>query len=107
MSLEAIDPDVFGLIQAEERRQARVLELIPSENYASPAVRRALGSVLTNKYSEGYPGQRYYQGNELVDRIGARAVERIGGLFEVPFANVQAYSGSPANLAVYLACMRT
>lgn len=80
--------------------------LIPSENYASKAVRQALGSVLTNKYAEGYPGKRYYQGNQVTDEIENLAIERAKKLFNVPFANVQPYSGSPANQAVYLALVK-
>jgi glycine hydroxymethyltransferase len=95
-----VDEKVFSLIRSERRRQQQELMLIPSENYASEAVRRALGSELTNKYSEGYPGKRYYQGNHLVDEIEEIAIERAKELFEVPHVNVQPYSGSPANLAV-------
>lgn len=97
------DKEVFDLIEKEETRQKEVLELIPSENYVSPEVRNALGSVLTNKYSEGYPKKRYYGGNEFIDAIELLAIERAKKLFGVPHANVQPYSGSPANLAVYLA----
>src|SRR3990167_10718703 len=77
--------------------------MIPSENYVSPAVLEAAGSILTNKYSEGYPGKRYYGGNEYVDQVEDLARERAKRLLGVPHANVQPYSGSPANLAVYLA----
>lgn len=98
--------EIFNLINQEVQRQQDVLEMIPSENYASPAVLQALGSVLTNKYSEGYQFKRYYQGNANVDEIEKIAVERIKQLFSVPHANVQPYSGSPANLAVYMACMQ-
>jgi len=97
------DPQVAELVAAEERRQAEHLVLIPSENYASAAVRAANGSVLTDKYSEGYADRRYYEGNAIVDRIELLAVERARALFGVDYANVQPYSGSPANLAVYLA----
>jgi glycine hydroxymethyltransferase len=100
------DQKVFELIKKEDKRQQDVLEMIPSENYASLAVREALSSSLTNKYSEGYQYARYYQGNEFVDQIEELAVERIKKLFNVPFANVQPYSGSPANLAVYMAQMQ-
>ena len=106
MNLNTIDPEVAALVRCEEERQSSTLGLIPSESYASAAVRQALGSVLTNKYSEGYPGERYYQGNEIADRVERLAVERIKRLFDVPHANVQAHSGSPANLAVYMACMQ-
>jgi glycine hydroxymethyltransferase len=97
------DEVVGELIFAEARRQAEQIALIPSENYASEAVRAASGSVLTNKYSEGYPGRRYYEGNAVVDDLETLTVERAKALFGVDHANVQPYSGSPANLAVYLA----
>lgn len=97
------DKEIFDAIQNEKKRQEDGLELIPSENYTSPAVREAMGSILTNKYSEGYSGKRYYNGNEFIDQIEMLAIERAKKLFGVPFANVQPYSGSPANLAVYLA----
>lgn len=99
------DPQIGKLIQLEEKRQREVLELIPSENYTSPSVREALGSILTNKYSEGYPGKRYYQGNKYIDEIELLAIERAKKLFGVPHANVQPYSGSPANAAVYFALL--
>lgn len=97
------DKALHKLLLAEERRQAEGLELIPSENIVSRAVREASGSCLTNKYSEGYPYARYYGGNEVIDEIEHLARERAKKLFKVPHANVQPYSGSPANLAVYLA----
>ena len=99
----AADPDVARLIEAEQRRQSECLTLIPSENHVSAAVLEALGSVLTDKYSEGYPGKRYYEGQAVVDQVEALAIERAKQLFGVEHANVQPYSGSPANLAVYLA----
>jgi glycine hydroxymethyltransferase len=99
----AADPQVADLVAAEERRQAEHLVLIPSENYASAAVRAANGSVLTDKYSEGYADRRYYEGNAIVDQIELLAIDRARSLFGVDYANVQPYSGSPANLAVYLA----
>jgi glycine hydroxymethyltransferase len=102
-SLEAADPAVAELIEAEIVRQSETICLIPSENYVSRAVLEAAGSVFTNKYSEGYPGRRYYEGQQLVDRLESLAVERAKSLFEVEHANVQPYSGSPANLAAYLA----
>lgn len=95
--------DVFSLIAKEEKRQFENLELIPSENYVSKAVREALGSVLTNKYSEGYPGKRYYGGNQIIDEIEELARARACDLFDAAAANVQPYSGSPANHAVYMA----
>ncbi len=97
------DPEIASLIAAEAKRQKEVLEMIPSENYASAAVREAMGSILTNKYSEGYPGKRYYGGNQYIDEIERLAQDRAKKLFGVPYVNVQPYSGSPANFAVYLA----
>jgi len=104
--LKDIDPEIFELINSETKRQEDVLELIPSENYVSRAVLEALGSSLTNKYSEGYPGKRYYQGNKFIDEIETIAVTRAKKLFGVPYVNVQPYSGSPANLAAYSALMK-
>jgi glycine hydroxymethyltransferase len=101
--LQAADPQVAQLVAEEAERQAQTLCLIPSENHVSPAVLEALGSVLTNKYSEGYAGRRYYEGQQVVDRLEPLAMERAQRLFGVEHANVQPYSGSPANLAVYLA----
>jgi glycine hydroxymethyltransferase len=100
------DPDIAELIQAEARRQFEKIRLIASENYASVAVLEASGSVLTNKYSEGYPGRRYYEGQQCIDPIERLAIERAERLFGVDHANVQPYSGSPANLAIYLAFMQ-
>jgi len=100
------DTEIFSLIQKEKARQKNTLTLIPSENYTSSAVREALGSTLTNKYSEGYPHKRYYQGNRIIDEIEDIAVERAKKLFGVPHANVQPYSGSPANAAVYFALLK-
>jgi glycine hydroxymethyltransferase len=97
------DKKIFNLLKLEEKRQKEGIELIPSENYASAQVRKLLGSVFVNKYSEGYPGKRYYGGNQVVDQVEILAQERAKKLFKVPFVNVQPYSGSPANLAVYLA----
>ncbi len=105
MKLSTTDPAIAELIAKEEKRQKEVLEMIPSENYASPAVREALGSILTNKYSEGYAAHRYYQGNQYIDEIEVLARERCKKLFGVPHANVQPYSGSPANSAVYFALL--
>ncbi|MET9465217.1 serine hydroxymethyltransferase [Streptomyces sp. NPDC006544] len=102
-ALLATDPELASFVAAEETLQAQTLRLIPSENYVSAAVLEASGTVLQNKYSEGYPGRRYYEGQQNIDRIEALAVERAKGLFGVDHANVQPYSGSPANLAVYLA----
>src|SRR6266571_5114594 len=97
------DPQIAELIQAEARRQFEKLRMIASENYVSLAVLEASGSVLTNKYSEGYAGRRYYEGQQCIDPIEMLAVQRAKDLFGVDHANVQPYSGSPANLAVYLA----
>ncbi|NMB75178.1 MAG: serine hydroxymethyltransferase [Myxococcales bacterium] len=97
------DPEIARLIQAEEVRQFEKIRLIPSENYTSPAVLEACGSVLCNKYSEGYAGKRYYEGQQNIDPVERLAIERAKQLFGADHANVQPYSGSPANLAVYLA----
>ncbi len=101
--IDAEDPEIAGLIHDEARRQAEKFRLIPSENYVSLAVLEACGTVLTNKYSEGYPGRRYYEGQQLIDPLESIAIERAQALFGADHANVQPYSGSPANLAVYLA----
>ena len=102
-NLAQTDPEIAALIRDEERRQHEKIRLIASENYASRAVLEAAGSVLTNKYSEGYAGKRYYEGQQYVDQVESLAVERVKKLFGVDHANVQPYSGSPANLAVYFA----
>jgi glycine hydroxymethyltransferase len=99
--LHAVDPQLAALVEAEEARQYYTAKLIPSENYASLAVLEASGTVLTNKYSEGYAGKRYYEGQQLIDQIEALAVERAKSLFGAEHANVQPYSGSPANLAAF------
>jgi len=104
--LSTSDPEVFQLCRAEERRQAEKIRLIPSENYVSKAVLEASGTVFTNKYSEGYPGKRYYEGQDFVDPLEQLTIERAKGLFGAAHANVQPYSGSPANLAVYLAFLK-
>jgi glycine hydroxymethyltransferase len=95
-----MDKGIFTLIEKERKRQQDQLEMIPSENYCSKEVMEAVGSVLGNKYSEGYPGRRYYQGNGIVDQIETLAIERAKRLFGVPHANVQPLSGAPANLAI-------
>ncbi len=100
------DPEIAGLIEDEARREFEKVRLIPSENYASVAVLEACGSVLNNKYSEGYPGRRYYEGQQFIDQIETIARDRAKALFGVAHANVQPYSGSPANLAVYLAFLQ-
>ncbi|MFC8593446.1 serine hydroxymethyltransferase [Streptomyces atroolivaceus] len=102
-ALTAADPELAALVNAEERLQADTLRLIPSENYVSAAVLEASGTVLQNKYSEGYPGKRYYEGQQVIDQVETLAVERARALFGMEHANVQPYSGSPANLAVYMA----
>lgn len=102
MSLESIDPAVYQAIKAEEMRQQGHLELIASENWTSPAVREAVGSVMTDKYAEGYPGRRYYGGCDNVDTVEDLARERVKKLFGAVHANVQPHAGAPANLAVYL-----
>jgi glycine hydroxymethyltransferase len=102
-SLRAVDPEIASLIAAEAEREADTMRLIASENYASRAVLDASSSVLTNKYSEGYPRKRYYEGQQQVDAIEELARSRIAKLFGAEHVNVQPYSGSPANLAVYLA----
>lgn len=100
-TLMQVDPEIHALIVAETRRQYDKIRLIPSENYVSKAVLEATGSILTNKYSEGYPGKRYYEGQQFIDRIEELAINRACALFGADRANVQPYSGSPANLAVY------
>ncbi len=105
MDLKKADSRVFKLIEEETKRQKETLMMIPSENYASEAVLEATGSILTNKYSEGYPRKRYYQGNQIIDEIEELAVKRAKDLFEVPYVNVQPLSGSPANMAVYFALL--
>src|SRR5487761_1499920 len=102
-AVESSDPEIARLIQDEARRQYEKVRLIPSENYVSVAVLEASGSVLTNKYSEGYPGRRYYEGQQFIDPIETVAIDRAKALFSAEHANVQPYSGSPGNLAVYLA----
>ncbi len=101
-----VDNETAKYIKLETERQKNMLEMIPSENYASKAVLEAVGSVLANKYSEGYPRKRYYQGNKYIDEIELIAIERAKKLFKVPHVNVQPYSGSPANAEIYLALMK-
>lgn len=102
-AIESTDPEIAGLIVAEAEREHRSVRLIASENYASEAVMAATGSALNNKYSEGYAGKRYYEGQQVIDSVETLAQTRAQDLFGVDHANVQPYSGSPANLAVYLA----
>jgi glycine hydroxymethyltransferase len=105
-TLTSVDPEIAELITAEERRQRDKVRLIASENYVSGAVLAATGSVLTNKYSEGYPGKRYYEGQQFIDKVEQLCIDRAKSLFGADHANVQPYSGSPANLAVYLAFVK-
>ncbi|UIZ15419.1 serine hydroxymethyltransferase [Streptomyces sp. R527F] len=105
-ALMASDPELAALIGAEEQLQADTLRLIPSENYVSAAVLEASGTVLQNKYSEGYPGKRYYEGQQVIDQVETLAIRRARALFGMEHANVQPYSGSPANLAAYLAFLQ-
>jgi glycine hydroxymethyltransferase len=106
LPLREVDPDIAEIIKLEGRRQAEGLELIPSENFVSEAVMEAAGSVLTNKYAEGYPGKRYYGGCEFVDRAEVLAIERAKKLFGAEHANVQPHSGSQANTAVYMSTLQ-
>ena len=104
--VEIADPELAELLRNEDERQANSLCLIPSENYCSASVLEANGSVLVNKYSEGYPGRRYYEGNEVIDEVERLAISRAKELFGAEHVNVQPYSGSPANLAIYLAFLK-
>src|ERR1700738_2791993 len=105
-ALKQTDPEIYDLIRAEERYELESVRLIPSENYVSRAVLEATGSILTNKYSEGYSGRRYYEGQHYIDQIETIVAARARALFGAEHANVQPYSGSPANLAVYLALLK-
>jgi glycine hydroxymethyltransferase len=104
--LKRTDPDIYNLIKEEERYQVDSVRLIPSENYVSKAVLEATGSILANKYSEGYAHKRYYEGQRYIDEIETIAVERAKALFGAEHVNVQPYSGSPANLAIYFALLK-
>ncbi|MBN9124313.1 MAG: serine hydroxymethyltransferase [Nitrosospira sp. 56-18] len=106
LTLENVDPELWQAIRGEVQRQEEYIELIASENYASPAVMQAQGSVLTNKYAEGYPGKRYYGGCEYVDIVEQLAIDRVKSLFDAEYVNVQPHSGSQANAAVYLAALK-
>ena len=106
MKLSKIDPKIYNLIKKEINRQKEGLVLIPSENYASTAVLAAMGTPLSNKYSEGYPQKRYYGGNEFIDKIEQLAIDRVKKIFRAEHANVQPHSGSQANAAVYLALLK-
>ena len=105
MQIAGFDDELWSAIRDEERRQEHHIELIASENYASPRVLEAQGTVLTNKYAEGYPGKRYYGGCEYVDVVETLALERAKTLFQADFANVPPHSGSQANAAVYMALL--
>jgi glycine hydroxymethyltransferase len=105
-NIEAQDREIFAAIQNEERRQRENLELIASENYASKAVREAMGCIMTNKYAEGYPGKRYYGGCEYVDVAENLAIDRLKRLFNAEHANVQAHAGAQANMAVFMAVLQ-
>src|SRR5690606_30705089 len=100
------DNQIFELIEAEKQRQLEGIELIASENFVSEQVMEAAGSVLTNKYAEGYPGKRYYGGCEVVDVVESIAIDRAKELFGAVYANVQPHSGSQANTAVFAACLK-
>jgi len=104
--LQKDDPKIYKIVKEEEKRQKEGIELIASENYVSPAVLETMGTVLTNKYSEGYPGKRYYGGNQVIDQAEGLAIERAKKLFGAEHVNVQPLSGSPANLAVYMALLK-
>ncbi|MBI4503704.1 MAG: serine hydroxymethyltransferase [Gemmatimonadetes bacterium] len=104
--LEDVDPDIYALIRKEAERQEEGLELIASENFTSRAVLEAAGSVLTNKYAEGYPGRRYYGGCQFVDQVEQLAIDRVKKIFAAEHANVQAHSGAQANMAAYLAVLK-
>lgn len=106
MSLASFDPTISGFLKQEARRQAETLELIPSENFVSPAVLEALGSVATNKYAEGYAHKRYYGGCEFIDGLEETAISRAKQLFGAEHVNVQPHSGAPANIAVYFALLK-
>ncbi len=99
-NLSQVDPETFNILIEETERQKEELEMIASENYVSAAVLEAMGSVFTNKYSEGYIGNRYYGGNQVIDKIEQIATDRAKELFQAEHVNVQALSGSPANAAV-------
>lgn len=105
-SVKDLDPQIYTLLKQEERRQAEKIRLIASENYVSQAILEVSGSILTNKYSEGYAGKRYYEGQQIIDQIEQLAIKRAMDLFGAEHVNVQPYSGSPANIAVYLAFLQ-
>lgn len=104
-NLKKVDPEIFEAIKNEENRQKYTIELIASENFVSPEVLEAQGSVLTNKYAEGYPGKKYYGGCKYIDIIENLAIERAKKIFKAEYANVQPHSGSQANMAVYFSIL--
>ncbi len=104
-ALEQYDPQIYELLNQEAARQSGSIRMIPSENYVSKAVMQATGSCLTNKYAEGYPGKRYYEGQQVTDLIESLATERARSVFSAEHANVQSYSGSVANVAAYSALL--
>ncbi len=104
--LDSVDPAIADLLREEATRQATGLELIPSENLVSEAVLEAMGSIFTNKYAEGYPGKRYYGGCEVADKVEQLAIDRAKELFGAEHANVQAHSGTSANMAVYMSTLK-
>src|ERR1700731_4268847 len=106
LTVAGFDPELWAAVEAEGRREEEVIELIASENYVSPQVLAMQGSILTNKYAEGYPGKRYYGGCECVDRVEQLAIERAKQLFGADYANVQPHSGSQANAAAYMALIK-
>src|SRR5438094_5836340 len=105
-ALKATDLDVYAAIEAEEQRQREKLLLIASENFASPAVLAAQGSLMTNKYAEGYPGRRYYGGCQYMDVVESLAIERAKQIFGADYVNVQPHSGAQANMAVYFTVLK-
>src|SRR5207249_10019697 len=105
-ALDAVDPRIAELLREEAGREATGLELIPSENLVSEAVLEAMGSIFTNKYAEGYPGKRYYGGCEVADKVEQLAIDRAKELFGAEHANVQAHSGTSANVAVYMSTLQ-
>src|SRR5579872_7450683 len=105
-TLASSDPEIAATIDHEVRRQSTGIELIPSENFVSEAVLEAMGSVLTNKYAEGYPGRRYYGGCEFADRAEQLAIDRAKALFGAEHANVQSHSGTQANVSVYMSALQ-
>ena len=105
-ALEQYDPEIYELLRQEKALQSGTIRLIPSENYVSKAVMTATGSVMTNKYAEGYPGKRYYEGQQFTDLVESLAIARAKKVFKADHANVQPYSGSIANMAAYLALIQ-